>query len=145
MANAPRVFLSYSHDSDEHAARVLALADSLCDGGIDVILDRYVHPAPVEGWPRWIERNLDEAKFVHSRPAFAFSLVLYPSSHRLLLRVAFPCGETTGLPHSADVPGWEGRSSSPVVRHLRRGNCEPRNLTTCLFGSSVVASFACWS
>ena len=45
MANAPRVFLSYSHDSDEHAARVLALADSLCDGGIDVILDRYVHPA----------------------------------------------------------------------------------------------------
>ena len=64
MANAPRVFLSYSHDSDEHAARVLALADSLCDGGIDVILDRYVHPAPVEGWPRWIDRNLDEAKFV---------------------------------------------------------------------------------
>ena len=64
MANAPRVFLSYSHDSDEHAARVLALADSLCDGGIDVILDRYVHPVPVEGWPRWIDRNLDEAKFV---------------------------------------------------------------------------------
>ena len=64
MADAPRVFLSYSHDSDEHAARVLALADALCDRGIDVILDRYVHPAPDEGWPRWMERNLDEAKFV---------------------------------------------------------------------------------
>ena len=64
MANAPRVFLSYSHDSDEHAARVLALADSLCDGGINVILDRYVHPTPVEGWPRWMERNLDAAQFV---------------------------------------------------------------------------------
>ena len=60
MADAPRVFLSYSHDSDEHAARVLALADALCDGGIDVILDRYVHPAPAEGWPRWMERNLDD-------------------------------------------------------------------------------------
>ena len=33
-------------------------------GGIDVILDRYVHPAPEEGWPRWMDRNLDEAQFV---------------------------------------------------------------------------------
>ena len=29
-ADAPRVFLSYSHDSEEYADRVLALADSLC-------------------------------------------------------------------------------------------------------------------
>ena len=29
MADAPRVFLSYSHDSAEHATRVLALADAL--------------------------------------------------------------------------------------------------------------------
>jgi SEFIR domain-containing protein len=64
MADAPRVFLSYSHDSDEHADRVLALADALCDLGIDVILDRYVHPAPAEGWPRWMDRNIDEAQFV---------------------------------------------------------------------------------
>ena len=33
---------------------------------------------------------------------------------------------------SADVSEWEGRSSSPVVRHLRRGICEPPNLTTYL-------------
>ena len=64
MAEALRVFLSYSHDSDEHAERVLALADALCNRGIDVILDRYVHPAPAEGWPRWMDRNLDEAQFV---------------------------------------------------------------------------------
>ena len=64
MANAPRVFLSYSHDSDEHADRVLTLADALCDRGIDVILDRFVHPAPAEGWPLWMERNLDETQFV---------------------------------------------------------------------------------
>ena len=64
MAGAPRVFLSYSHDSDQHADRVLALADALCDRGIEVILDRYVHPAPEEGWPRWMERNLDAADFV---------------------------------------------------------------------------------
>ena len=59
-----RVFISYSYDSDEHAARVLALADALCDRGIDVILDRYVHREPEEGWPRWMDRNLDEAPFV---------------------------------------------------------------------------------
>ena len=64
MAVAPRVFISYSYDSEEHADRVLALADALCDGGIDVILDRYVHPAPAEGWPLWMDRNLDEAEFV---------------------------------------------------------------------------------
>ena len=60
---SPSAFLSYSHDSAEHADRVLALAYALCDYGIDVILDRFVHPAPAEGWPRWMERNLDEAKF----------------------------------------------------------------------------------
>src|SRR5512135_636665 len=64
MADAPRVFLSYSHDSDEHAARVLALADTLCAGGIDVILDRYVHPAPEQGWPRWMDQNIEAARFV---------------------------------------------------------------------------------
>ena len=44
--------------------RVLAMADALCDGGIDVILDRYVHPAPAEGWPLWMDRNIREANFV---------------------------------------------------------------------------------
>jgi SEFIR domain len=63
MADAPRVFLSYSHDSDEHADRILALADALCDRGIDAILDRYV-PAPEEGWPHWMGRNLDETEFI---------------------------------------------------------------------------------
>src|SRR5271157_225204 len=64
MADAPRVFISYSNDSDEHADQVLALADALCANGIDVILDRYVHPAPAEGWPSWMEQNLEAAKFV---------------------------------------------------------------------------------
>ena len=64
MADAPRVFISYSHDSDEHADRVLDLADALCAGGIDVRLDRYVHPAPAEGWPRWMAQNIEAARFV---------------------------------------------------------------------------------
>ena len=82
--------------------------------------------------PPWVCRWAAGPYPVHSRPAFAFSLVLYPPPLGLLLRVAFPCGETTGLPRSADVSQWEGRSASPVVRHLRRGICEPPNLTTYL-------------
>jgi hypothetical protein len=61
---APQVFISYSHDTPEHADNVLALADSLRARGIGVILDQYVHPAPDEGWPRWMDNHLDAASFI---------------------------------------------------------------------------------
>ena len=64
MAERTKVFISYSHDSPEHAQRVLDLADALRHGGLEVILDQYVHPAPDEGWPLWMETRLDEANFV---------------------------------------------------------------------------------
>lgn len=57
------VFISYSHDTTDHAARVLALADRLRSDGIDCQLDQYV-AAPAEGWPRWTERQIDKAEFV---------------------------------------------------------------------------------
>lgn len=59
----PSVFISYSHDSPEHADRVLALANRLVDEGIDVILDQY-EPAPPEGWPRWMDKKIRDANFV---------------------------------------------------------------------------------
>ena len=62
--DTPRVFVSYSWDSVDHTGRVLELADALRGRGIDVILDQYVHPTPEEGWPRWMDRSLDEAQFV---------------------------------------------------------------------------------
>jgi len=39
--NAPKVFISYSHDSDPHRAWVLRLATDLRTGGIDATLDRW--------------------------------------------------------------------------------------------------------
>ena len=60
----PNVFISYSHDSTEHADRVLALADALRDNGIDVVLDQYIHPAPAEGWTHWMDHQIDAADFV---------------------------------------------------------------------------------
>ena len=29
-----------------------------------MILDQYVHPAPEEDWPLWMDRNIDETQFV---------------------------------------------------------------------------------
>ena len=49
MDRVPRVFLSYSHDSDAHRERVLALSEPLRQDGIDTILDQYVNGAPPEG------------------------------------------------------------------------------------------------
>ena len=59
----PNVFISYSHDSTEHADRVLAFANQLVAEGIDVILDQY-EPAPPEGWPRWMDKHIRDANFV---------------------------------------------------------------------------------
>ena len=62
-AGPPRVFLSYSHDSERHKQQVLALADRLRGGGIDARVDQY-EMAPPEGWPRWMERQIVRARFV---------------------------------------------------------------------------------
>ena len=64
MAEPIRIFISYSQDSPEHAQRVLDLADALRHVGLEVFLDQYVHFAPDEGWPLWMETRLDEANFV---------------------------------------------------------------------------------
>ena len=59
----PKVFISYSHDSREHADRVLELSNHLLRDGIDCVLDQY-ETAPSEGWPRWMERRVRDAAFV---------------------------------------------------------------------------------
>lgn len=58
------VFLSYSHDSDEHRDKVLGLAERLRRDGFDARLDQYVNGTPEQGWPRWMLDGLDEASFV---------------------------------------------------------------------------------
>jgi hypothetical protein len=45
LRRPPRIFISYSHDSEEHSARVLELATRLRSEGVDAWLDRY-EPAP---------------------------------------------------------------------------------------------------
>ncbi len=63
VINPPKVFISYSWDSDEHQGRVLELANKLRDDGIDCHIDQY-EPSPSEGWPQWMNNKLDWADFV---------------------------------------------------------------------------------
>ena len=62
--SAQMVFISYSHDSLEHARRVMGLAERLRKDGVDAQLDQYVAGTPERGWPRWMEDQLDSSEFV---------------------------------------------------------------------------------
>ena len=63
--DAPRVFISYSHDSPEHKYRVLALSDRLRREGVDCSVDQY-EQSPKEGWPLWCQRQVEQATFVNN-------------------------------------------------------------------------------
>ena len=57
------VFISYSHDSQEHVDRVLVLSDKLRQDGIDCTIDQY-ETAPPEGWPKWMDRQIENSDFI---------------------------------------------------------------------------------
>lgn len=56
------VFISYSHDSEDHKERVLVLADQLYGHGIVVKLDQY-EESPPEGWPRWMNNQVKASDY----------------------------------------------------------------------------------
>ncbi|HUW29586.1 MAG TPA: SEFIR domain-containing protein [Sulfuriferula sp.] len=60
----PKVFISYSHDSEEHCQLVRELSDRLNMNDIDCDIDQYVNGTPEQGWPIWMESKLSEAEFV---------------------------------------------------------------------------------
>jgi hypothetical protein len=57
------VFISYSWDGEEHVRTVLDLSNRLRSEGVDCVLDQY-EESPSEGWPRWMDRKIRDAKFV---------------------------------------------------------------------------------
>jgi len=59
----PKVFISYSHDSDTHREWVLDLSNRLREGGIDCEIDQY-DPAPDQGWPVWMLQKMQDANYV---------------------------------------------------------------------------------
>lgn len=59
----PKVFISYSHDSQEHEDRVWQLSDRLRAEGVDCKIDQY-ETSPPEGWPQWMVNKIEEAEYV---------------------------------------------------------------------------------
>src|SRR5882762_11679248 len=59
----PKVFISYTHESPAHRAKVLALADRLRSHGIDATLDQY-EPFPSSGWIQWMKRQIRDTQFI---------------------------------------------------------------------------------
>jgi tetratricopeptide (TPR) repeat protein len=62
--SAKKVFISYSHDSNKHRERVLALSERLRADGIETVIDQYVKGSPGQGWPRWMLDQVDAADSV---------------------------------------------------------------------------------
>lgn len=58
-----RVFISYAHESDELSDEVLELSNYLRSQGIDSEIDQY-EEAPLEGWPKWMMRQVQDADYV---------------------------------------------------------------------------------
>lgn len=87
----PKVFISYSHDSPEHMARVLALSDRLRTEGLDCHIDRY-EMFPASGWAQWTWEQIDWAQFV---------LVVCTEEYTSRLRGKQPAGVGQGA-------RWEG-------------------------------------
>jgi tetratricopeptide (TPR) repeat protein len=62
-ANRPSALISYSHDSPEHEHRVLDLCNRLRARGVDALVDQFLPGAPSEGWPLWMERQIEGRDF----------------------------------------------------------------------------------
>lgn len=57
------VFISYSHDSEEHITKVRELANRLRSEGIDCALDQY-EVCPPQGWQLWMDLKIRDSQFV---------------------------------------------------------------------------------
>ena len=64
LCSHTKVFVSYSHDSEEHRERALGLAQRLRADGFDTMIDRYVEGTPADGWPRWMLDQIERADYI---------------------------------------------------------------------------------
>ena len=97
----PTVFLSYSHDSDDHRKRVLKLAWALRDHGIDVELDQF-HKDEILDWPRWCNEKT-------SREHSDFVVCVCTAEYRRRIEGKVPPEKGKGV-------YWEGSLLVPTAR-----------------------------
>ncbi|WP_410622312.1 SEFIR domain-containing protein [Amycolatopsis sp. cmx-8-4] len=59
----PKVFVSYTHDSERHREDVLQFAAFLVTQGVDVVLDRWAS-GQRQDWQVWATKNITESDYV---------------------------------------------------------------------------------
>lgn len=60
----PKVFISYSHDTEAFGDKVLDFSNMLRrEYGIDAEIDQY-EENPAQGWPMWMDEQIRDAEFV---------------------------------------------------------------------------------
>lgn len=59
-----KVFISYTHDTQKHSNRVLKLAQQLREDGLDCQIDQFVNGGPANGWPMWMNEQINRADYV---------------------------------------------------------------------------------
>lgn len=65
MTDIPKkVFISYSHDSQEHKDFVRSIANQLRVDGVEAHIDQYINGFPPEGFIHWMENQIEAADFV---------------------------------------------------------------------------------
>jgi len=111
-----KLFISYAHDSREHDARVLELANRLRADGFDCDLDQF-QSSPPEGWPKWMDRNLAESDFV--------LIVVTKRWHDRCMGTATPRRRPRWTPTvyrrrsgAAVVRSWSGAGFAPARRRV---------------------------
>jgi hypothetical protein len=85
------VFISYSHDSEQHKNRVWELCERLRNDSINCRIDQHEF-SPPEGWPRWCRNQVQESQFV---------VVVCTETYKQRYEGKAPAGEGKGAK-------WEG-------------------------------------
>ena len=110
-----KVFISYSHDSEQHSQRVLALANQLRHHGVDAELDQY-ETRPPQGWPRWCEEQLRPENSEHV-------LVVCTETYLNRIEGKVPADEGRGVFWEGDVIYsylYEQKSKGAIHSHSLR-------------------------
>ncbi|WP_251861427.1 toll/interleukin-1 receptor domain-containing protein [Clostridium sp. Marseille-Q2269] len=58
-----KVFISYAHDTEQFADKVLEFSNTLRSYNIDANIDQY-EESPPEGWPRWMDNQIENSDYV---------------------------------------------------------------------------------
>ncbi len=60
----PKVFISYSWDSEEHKNLIKKFSDDLKQTNIDSIIDSDIALTPNAGWTQWMKKEIEKADYV---------------------------------------------------------------------------------